>query len=306
MGAGAISARHGWGRLGATLLIATLVLGGCLPRQAPPAPYALFAVADGDVYGPSIAPPISIRLGQSILTAHGPVGPEDRPEGLAAMWEGHAFSLNPDREANRTLFFYVEAENLKQVSLQINGQTEIVERDPGVFVSGEFSMVRWAQDYSLKVTAENAEGDVRRAAIYVQGEDARFEGTTGEPLRMRMLRMGETVERPVRGTGYQGKIYRHPWPVCTEDCDLSTPGGALTAVISGPTDALFLVLDQIYPFVAWGLSYWPSPHYLIVAIPIGGESRVDLAALTRDGSVAMGRWDKPPGPVAQGDAPDLS
>ena len=99
--------------------------------------------------------------------------------------------------------------------------------------------------------------------------------------------------RAVRGVGYQGKLYRHYWPKCQDNCDLTTPGGALVAMIAGPADTLLLLMDQQFPYIAWGLSYWPQPNYLIVAIPVHGESQVQLAAVSRAGELAMGRWDKP-------------
>lgn len=288
-------ARNPWSRLIALFSLGTGLLTGCFPTQAPPPPPAQFAVAPGDVYGPMLAPPISIRLGQSVVTAHGPIGPTDRPQGLAAFWEGHALSLDPDQDKSRSLFFYVEGDDLARVTLQINDQPPILEPNPGVYLSGEFSMVRWAQDYSLKVTAENARGVSRTAAIRVQGEDARLEGTSAESLRVHMLRQGDSVEREVRGVGYRGKLLRHYWPSCNDACDLRTPGGALIAMISGPVDTLLLLLDQEFPFVAWRLSLWPSPNYVLVAIPVRGESQVDLAVLSKDGEIATGRWDKPGG-----------
>lgn len=271
-----------------------VLAAACVPGQTPSPPaYSLFELEPGEVYGPTVAPPIAIRLGQSVVTAHGPVGPTDRPEGPPAIWEGHALSLEPDRERNRTLFFFVEADDLRRVTLQLNGSPAIVEENPGVYLSGELSMVRWAQEYSLRVTAENRDGLSMSAAIYVDGEDARLEGARGEPLRMRMLRLGDSSLREVRGIGFRGKLYRHYWPACSGECDLTTPGGALAAMISGPADTLLLLFDRELPYIAWGLSYWPAPNYLIVAIPVRGESLVEIAALSRDGNLATGRWDKP-------------
>lgn len=286
-------ARPRWARLVALFALGASLTTGCLPGQEPAPPkYSLIDLEPGQVYGPVIASPISIRLGQSVLTAHGPVGPTDREEGPVAIWEGHALSLDPDRERSRTIYFFVEAEQLRRVQLQLNDQPTIVEENPGAYLSGEFTMVRWAQDYSLKVTAENTEGIVSTATIHISGEDARLEGILAEPMRMRMLRLGDSISRDVRGVGYRGKLYRHDWPACVIECDLTTPGGALVAMISGPADTLLLLMDQ-YPYIAWGLSYWPKPHYMIVAIPVRGESAVEIAALSRDGDLATGRWDKP-------------
>src|SRR5438552_2168673 len=159
---------------------------------------ALFELQPGEVYGPVQAPPISIHLGQSIVTAHGQVGPEDRPEGPPAIWEGHALSLQPDSDRNRTLFFFVEGENLSRVSFQVNDQAPVEETSPGVYLSGELSVVRWAQDYSLRVWAETDTGESASSAIFVNGEDARLEGVREEPLRMQMLRLGESIMRPIR------------------------------------------------------------------------------------------------------------
>lgn len=281
-----------WARFTALSALATILIAGCTSGQPPAPSYSLIDVRPGQIYGPVLAFPISIRLGQSVLTAHGPVGPTDRPEGPPAIWEGHALSLNPDRERSRTLYFYVEADQLRRVSLQLNDQPAILEENPGAYLSGEFTMVRWAQDYSLRVTAENSDGITASAAIYVSGEDARIEGSQAEPLRMRMLRLGDSVAREVRGIGYRGKMYRHDWPECSAECDLTTPGGALVAMISGPADTLLLMMDR-YPYIAWGLSYWPRPNYMIVAIPVRQESLVEIAALSRDGDLATGRWDKP-------------
>jgi hypothetical protein len=273
-------------------LLATVVVAACTAPEQPADKYRLIDMPPGQVYGPVLASPISIRLGQSVLTAHGPVGPSDRPQGPPAIWEGHALSLDPDRDRSRTLYFYVEAESLKQVSLQVNDQPAIIETNPGAYLSGEFTMVRWAQDYSLKVTAENMDGITSTAAIHVNGEDAHVEVAQAEPLRMRMLRLGDSTPREVRGVGFRGKLHRHAWPECTSECDLTTPGGALVAMISGPADTLLLLMDED-PYIAWGLSYWPSPNYMIVAIPVRGESQVEIAALSRDGDLARGRWDRP-------------
>ena len=269
-----------------------LLVSSCIGAE-PPAPPKLFEVNDGEVYGPVLPPPISIRLGQSVLTAHGPVGPTDRPQGPPAIWEGHALSLDPDRQGNRGLYLFVQGDNLSQVSLQLNDQPPIVENNPGAYLSGQITMVRWAQDYSLHVTAENADGVQASAAIFVSGQEARVEGIREEPLRMRMLRQGDSSERLVKGIGFGGKLYRHYWPACSGPCDLTTPGGALIAMVSGPTDTLLLLMDRAYPYIAFGLSYWPRPNYLRIAIPVHQEEAVDIAALSRDGLLATGHWDRP-------------
>lgn len=281
-------------RLLACLALGCILAAACVPGKPPSPPaYSVFELEPGETYGPTLAPPISIRLGQSVVTAHGPVGPTDRPEGPPAIWEGHALSLEPDRERNRTLFFFVEGDDLQSVTLQLNDHPVIVETNPGAYLSGEFSMVRWAQDYSLRVTAENRTGLTATAAIHVTGEDARLEGARSDPLRMRMVRLGESSLREVRGIGFRSKLYRHYWPHCSGECDLTTPGGALAAMISGPADTLLLLIDREFPYLAFGLSYWPAPNYLIVAIPVRQERLVEIAALSRDGDLAQGRWDKP-------------
>ncbi len=247
-------------------------------------------------YGPFLVAPITIKLGQSVIRASGSVGPQDREEGSAAIWEGHALTLEPDRERNRSLFFFVEGEDLRRVSIQVNEQEPIVEDSPGIYLSGELAMVRWAQDYSLRVTAEDKLGLVASQAIFVNGEDAHLEMNEGElPMRIRMLRQGRTEVQDVRGVGFAGKIYRHRWPSCPGDCDLTTPGGVLMALVTGPADTLALILDGRYPFFATGLSYWPSPHYLLVAIPVREENMVEFAVLSEAGELVLARWAKPTG-----------
>ena len=279
----------------ASLLCFVVALAGCfLPTGSSPSSSA----DPGDVqpYGPSLVAPITIKLGQSVLHASGSVGPQDRQEGSAAIWEGHALTLEPDRERNRTLFFFVEGEDLRRVSIQVNEQEPIVDTDPGIYLSGELAMVRWAQDYSLRVTAEDKWGLVASQAIYVSGEDAHLETNEGDlPMRVRLLRQGRTEVENVRGVGFNGKIYRHRWPTCAGDCDLATPGGALMAMVTGPADTLALILDGRYPFFATGLSYWPSPHYTLVAIPVHDESMVEFAALSEAGELVLARWDRPAG-----------
>lgn len=276
------------------LLVLAMLLAGCFWQRPAPAPYAEFQLAPGQVYGPVLVPPISIRLGQSLLRVTGSVGPPDRPEGSAAIWEGHSIALEPDRERNRTVYFYVDADDLLRVTLQLNDQAPIVEERPGAYLSGEFSMVRWWQDYSLRLTAEDRNGLIASAAIHVTGEDARLDGDyTDPPLRMRLLRQGDTAMREVRGIGYRGKLYRHSWPSCGDNCDLTTPGGALIAMVSGPADTLLLLLDGRYPFFATGLSYWPGAHYVIVAIPVREEYIVEIAALSEAGDLVVSRWDRP-------------
>jgi hypothetical protein len=241
-----------------------------------------------------LAPPISIRLGQSLLRANGSVGPKEGPDGSPALWEGHSVVLEPDAERNRTLYFFVEGLDLQRVTLQVDDQEPIVEERPGVYLSGEIAMVRWAQEYSLRVTAEDSRGTVVSSSIAINGEDARIEGSKEEPpLRIRMLRMGPTETVDVRGTGYRGKIYRHPWPTCSSGCDLTTPGGVLVAMVTGPTDTLLLLLEGRYPYIASGLSAHPSPHYMIVAIPVREENSLEIAALTAKGDAVHGRWNKP-------------
>jgi len=275
-------------------LCLALVLSGCfLPgANAPSARQDELT----QPYGPFLVAPITIKLGQSVIRANGSVGPPDREEGSAAIWEGHALTLEPDRERNRTIFFFVEGEDLRRVSIQVNEQEPIVDDSPGIYLSGELSMVRWAQDYSLRVTAEDKLGLVASQAIFVSGEDAKLETNEGElPMRMRLLRQGRTEVQDVRGIGFAGKIYRHRWPTCPGDCDLTTPGGVLMALVTGPADTLALILDGRFPFFATGLSYWPSPHYLLVAIPVREENMVEFAALSEAGELVFARWDKPTG-----------
>jgi hypothetical protein len=285
-------------RSGTRLLIVfpllSLLLSGCFMSGAQPTNSSL---ADSvEPFGPFLVAPITIKLGQSVLRASGSVGPQDRNEGSAAIWEGHALTLEPDRERNRSLVFFVEGENLQRVTIQINEHEPIVNTSPGIYLSGEFSMVRWAQDYSLRVTAEDKWGLVSSQAIFVSGEDARLENNEGNlPMRVRMMRQGRTEVQDVRGIGYSGKIYHHRWPTCTTDCDLTTPGGALMAMVTGPADTLALILDGRYPFFATGLSYWPGPQYVLVAIPVREEQMVEFAALSEAGELVLARWDRPTG-----------
>jgi len=275
------------------VVCASLVLSGCFLRTGNP---STTQQANVEPFGPVLVAPITIKLGQSVLHASGAVGPADRQEGSAAIWEGHALTLEPDRERNRTLFFFVEGEDLRQVTIQINGQEPIVDTDPGVYISGELAMVRWAQDYSLRVNAVDKWGLEATQAIYVSGEDARLETPENDPpMRVRLLRQGRTEVDSVRGVGYSGTVYHHRWPSCQDECDLTTPGGALMAMVTGPADTLALILDGRYPFFATGLSYWPSPHYTLVAIPVHDESMVEFAALSEAGDLALARWDKPAG-----------
>jgi hypothetical protein len=155
-------------------------------------------------------------------------------------------------------------------------------------------MVRWAQEYAVRVTAEDGRGTVVTSALVVNGEDARIEGSKEEPpLRVRMLRMGPTETVDVRGTGYRGKLHRHAWSECSADCDLTAAGGGLVAMVTGPTDTLLLLLEGRYPYIASGLSAHPSPQHLIVAIPVRDENSLEIAALTAKGDVVHGRWSKP-------------
>jgi len=249
---------------------------------------------EGQVYGPIPPAPILIRLGQSVMHASGSVGPADLPEGSPAIWEGHALALEPDADRSRTVFFFVEADDLQRISLQFNDQQPVIDENPGAYVSGELSIVRWAQDYTLKVTAENRQGDVVSSAIKVNGEDAFLDGEQApSPLRMRLMRLGRTDTRDVQGPGFTGKIHRHPWPACSTDCDPTVQGGALIAMVSGPTDTLALILDQQRPFFSTGLSYWPSPNYVIVAIPVREQNTIEVAALSEAGDIVLARWDRP-------------
>jgi hypothetical protein len=283
-----------WASLCSLLVMASMLSGCFLQRSSPPPRYRQFPLQEGQTYGPVPPAPILIRLGQSTIHASGSVGPSDLPQGSPAIWEGHAFGLEPDADRNRTVFFFVEADDLRRISLQFNDQTPVVEENPGAYVSGELSIVRWAQDYTLKVTAENHLGDVVSSAIKVTGEDARLEGEqTHAPLRMRLMRLGRTDTRDVQGPGFTGKIHRHPWPTCSTDCDPTTQGGALIAMVSGPTDTLALILDEQRPFFSTGLSYWPSPNYLIVAIPVREENTIEVAALSEAGDIVLARWDRP-------------
>ncbi len=273
------------------LVLATLA--GCSERERSPASSAGL-LPPGQSYGPVLASPISIHLGQSLVRANGSVGPSDSPQGSPAIWEGHAVSVEPDPDRNRTMFFFVEGIDLSRVTLQVNDHEPILEERPGVYLSGEISMVRWVQDYSLRVTAEDSHGTAVTSTLFVSGEDARVEGPEDErPLRMQMLRMGPTETVELRGTGYRGKMYRHDWPTCTKDCDLTTPGGVLVAMVTGPTDTLLLLMGERYPYIATGLSAYPAPHFMIVAIPVRDEPSVEIAAVTGRGEVALGRWDKP-------------
>lgn len=274
-------------------ILIVVSLAGCIGRDALSSA-SRDLLPPGQSYGPVMAPPISIRLGQSIVRANGSVGPTDGPQGSPAIWEAHAVSTEPDPERNRTMYFFVEGINLSRVTLQVNDQEPILEDRPGVYLSGEISMVRWAQEYSLRITAEDTHGTTVTSTMFVSGEDARVEGTEAErPLRMQMLRMGPTDSVDIRGTGYRGKLYRHRWPACTTGCDLTTPGGVLVAMVSGPTDTLLLLMGERYPYIATGLGAHPAPQYMIVAIPVRDESSVELAAVTGRGEVATGRWSKP-------------
>jgi len=275
-------------------LLCTLLLSGCFIRTGSPSGSG--ETTNVEPFGPFLVAPITIKLGQSVLNASGSVGPADRNAGSAAIWEGHALTLEPDRERNRTLFFFVEGEELQKVTIQINEQDPIVDSDPGVYVSGELAMVRWAQDYSLRVSAIDKWGLEASQAIYVSGEDAHLDTPESDPpMRVRLLRQGRTEVESIRGVGYSGKLYHHRWPACQGDCDLTTPGGALMAMVTGPADTLALILDGQYPFFATGLSYWPSPHYTLVAIPVHDESQVEFAALSEAGDLVFARWDKPAG-----------
>ncbi len=272
------------------LIVATLA--GCSARGA-----ALSGSGDaqlGQVIAPVMASPIFIKLGQSLVRANGSVGPADGPQGSPAIWEGHALTIEPDADRTKTLYFFVEGIDLHHVTLQIDDQEPIHEDRPGAYLSGEISMVRWAQEYSLRINAEDSHGTTVTSAIFVNGEDAWLEGKDEErPLQMKMLRMGPTDTVDLRGTGYRGKMYRHRWPSCSTDCDLSAPGGVLVAMVSGPTDTLLLLFEGKYPYIATGLGGYPAPHFMIVAIPVREENSVEIAAVTGRGEVAMGRWNKP-------------
>jgi hypothetical protein len=272
--------------------LAVVTLAGCIPRHSPSG--ALGADYSGKLHGPVLVPPISIRLGQSIARTNGSIGPTARSQGSPAIWEGHAVTLEPDDERNRTIHFLIEGIDLKRVSLQVDDQEPIIEDEPGVYLSGEIAMVRWAQQYSLRVTAEDGGGTVVSSTMFVNGEDARIEGDNHEPpLRMRMLRMGPTDSVDIRGTGYRGKMYRHRWPTCSTDCDLTTPGGVLVALVTGPTDTLLLLFEGRYPYIASGLSAQPAPHAMIVAIPVRDENSLEVAAITGKGDIVKRRWDRP-------------
>jgi hypothetical protein len=274
------------------MLICVGLLVGCFAPNLPPA--TLFQLEEGQVYGPVLPTPISIRLGQSMVRASGSVGPTVGSQGSPAVWEGHALALQPDAERNRTLFVFVDGDGLERVTLQFNDQEPIVEERPGAYLSAEFATVRWAQEYSLRVTARHRSGVMVSSAIYVNGEDAHLEEAGGEPpLRMRLLRMGQTEVREVSGAGYRGKLYRHPWPACAAQCDLTAPGGVLVAMVSGTAETVALVLDGRYPYFASGLNTAPGPDYLIVAIPVREELIVEIAALNGAGDLVTGRWDKP-------------
>ena len=279
----------------AAIIATATVFSGCMfQHQAPPP--QLFDLAEGQVYGPVLPSPITIRLGQSTLDATGSVGPPDEPEGSPAIWEGHALGLEPDSDGNRSLFFWVEGDALQNVTLQVNDQDPIVEDQPGAYLSGQLSMVRWLQDYSLRVAAEDREGAKAEATIFVNGEDAHIEGDQADPpLRMRLLRLDGTNTRMVRGVGFQGKLYRHPWPTCGTDCDPTTQGGALVAMISGPADTVALILDERIPYFATGLSYWPNPDFTIVAIPVRDQNNIEVAVLSGAGEFVAARWDRPAG-----------
>jgi len=227
------------------------------------------------------------------MDTSGSVGPFSSVQGSAAIWEGHALSVDAGHDESQTLYMFVESDALKRVTWQVNDESPIVENEPGAYVSGEFTLTQSAQTYSLRVSAEDAQGSIARAAIYVTGADARVEGVADDAtLHARMLRMGHTKTNDVRGNGYQGKVYAHQWPSCDPSCDLSQPGGALVGMVSGPTDALVLMLDDSQAYVASGFSSSPNPDYLLVAIPVHGEDTVELGALTDEGAVATCRWER--------------
>jgi hypothetical protein len=211
------------------------------------------------------------------------------------MWEGHTVSLQPDPERSRMLYFFVEGVDLQRVTLRVDDQEPIIEDRPGVYISGEIAMVRWAQEYSLRVTAEDRHGTVVSSAISVSGEEARVDGHAEEtPFRVRMLRMGPTEGVDIRGIGYRGRMYRHPWPTCTTGCDLTRPGGSLVAMVTGPTDTLLLLFEGRFPYIASGLGGQPHPDYIIVSIPVRNENSLELAAVTGKGDMLSGRWSRPP------------
>jgi hypothetical protein len=135
---------------------------------------------------------------------------------------------------------------------------------------------------------------VESASILVNGEDARIEGSQSiPPLRMSLMRLGRTETRDVQGIGFRGKVNRHPWPLCGATCDPTVQGGALIAMVSGPADTLALIFDERYPFFATGLSYWPNPDFVIVAIPVRDENIIEIAALSEAGDLVLARWDRP-------------
>src|SRR5262245_23588712 len=75
--------------------LSSSMLSGCFLQRPSTREVQLFDLQEGQVYGPVIAPPIFIRLGQSVVHATGSVGPADGPEGSPAIWEGHALALEP-------------------------------------------------------------------------------------------------------------------------------------------------------------------------------------------------------------------
>jgi hypothetical protein len=270
-------------------VLTLLFSAGCVLREG---------VTGGEriLFGPAQPPTMSVRLGQSLVKVNGIVGPTDSSRGSPAIWEGQAASLEQDAAHNRTLFFFVEGGHLERVTLQVDDQEPIVEERPGPYLSGEISMVRWAQEYSLRVTAEDDLGNRTSSAIFVNGYDARIDGSTEEPpVRVRMLRHGPTETREVRGTGYRGRLQSHRWEACTTACDASAPGGSLVAFVTGPLDTLLLLFEGKHPYVASGLGSAPvTPHYVMVTIPVRDESSLELATISARGDLVTGRWSRPP------------
>src|SRR5437879_4955671 len=115
------------GRALLLILPVLVALSGCMFKPEGSAPPVLFELTAGQIYGPVLAPPITIRLGQSTLDATGSVGPPDDLSGSPAIWEGHALGLEPDSKGNRSLFFWVEGNDLQRVTLQVNDAEPIVE-----------------------------------------------------------------------------------------------------------------------------------------------------------------------------------
>ena len=56
-----------------------------------------------------------------------------------------------------------------------------------------------------------------------------------------------------------------------------------------------LILDETIPYFATGLSYWPSPEFTIVAIPVRDQNIIEVAALSEAGDLVLARWDRPAG-----------